>query len=112
MYHAPCKVESQPFNRSYSQLTFFNFLEKDTYSYMILLSPLVLGETFYYNTYDHDNSEGEWPRTSTAYEYSVHEAAACTNERFRALGTGFWWWWLTRVRTGKGRGLEDVVFPA
>ena len=26
MYHAACKVEFQPFNRSYSQLTFFNFL--------------------------------------------------------------------------------------
>ena len=25
MYHAACKVEFQPFNRSYSQLTFFNF---------------------------------------------------------------------------------------
>ena len=31
MYHAACKVEFQPFNRSYSQLTFFNFL----YSYNI-----------------------------------------------------------------------------
>ena len=27
MYHAACKVEFQPFNRSYSQLTFFNFLQ-------------------------------------------------------------------------------------
>ena len=27
MYHAACKVEFQPFNRSYSQLTFFNFLK-------------------------------------------------------------------------------------
>ena len=26
MYHAACKVELQPFKRSYSQLTFFNFL--------------------------------------------------------------------------------------
>ena len=26
MYHAACKAEFQPFNRSYSQLTFFNFL--------------------------------------------------------------------------------------
>ena len=26
MYHAACKVEFQPFNRSYSQLTFFNIL--------------------------------------------------------------------------------------
>ena len=26
MYHAACKVEFQPFTRSYSQLTFFNFL--------------------------------------------------------------------------------------
>ena len=25
MYHAACKVEFQPFNRSYSKLTFFNF---------------------------------------------------------------------------------------
>ena len=25
MYHAACKVEFNPFNRSYSQLTFFNF---------------------------------------------------------------------------------------
>ena len=25
MYHAACKVEFQPFNRWYSQLTFFNF---------------------------------------------------------------------------------------
>ena len=25
MYHAACKVEFQPFNRSYSQLTFLNF---------------------------------------------------------------------------------------
>ena len=25
MYHAACKVEFQPFTRSYSQLTFFNF---------------------------------------------------------------------------------------
>ena len=25
MYHAACKVEFQPFKRSYSQLTFFNF---------------------------------------------------------------------------------------
>ena len=28
MYHAACKVEFQPFKRSNSQLTFFNFLEK------------------------------------------------------------------------------------
>ena len=28
MYHAACKVEFQPFNRSYSQLTFFIFLCK------------------------------------------------------------------------------------
>ena len=28
MYHAACKVEFQPFTRSYSQLTFFNFLFK------------------------------------------------------------------------------------
>ena len=28
MYHAACKVEFQPFNRSYSQLTFFNFYIK------------------------------------------------------------------------------------
>ena len=28
MYHAACKVEFQPFTRSYSQLTFFNFLYK------------------------------------------------------------------------------------
>ena len=28
MYHAACKVEFQPFKRSYSQLTFFNFLLK------------------------------------------------------------------------------------
>ena len=28
MYHAACKVEFQPFNRSYSQLTFSNFLLK------------------------------------------------------------------------------------
>ena len=28
MYHAVCKVESQPFKRSYSQLTFFNFFLK------------------------------------------------------------------------------------
>ena len=26
MYHAACKVEFQPFTKSYSQLTFFNFL--------------------------------------------------------------------------------------
>ena len=26
MYHAACKVEFQPFTRSYSQLTFSNFL--------------------------------------------------------------------------------------
>ena len=26
MYHTACKVEFQPFTRSYSQLTFFNFL--------------------------------------------------------------------------------------
>ena len=30
--HAACKVEFQPFNRSYSQLTFFNFLFKKIYS--------------------------------------------------------------------------------
>ena len=28
MYHAACKVEFQPFKRSYSQLTFFNFYKK------------------------------------------------------------------------------------
>ena len=28
MYHAACKVEFQPFNRSYSQLTFFIFFFK------------------------------------------------------------------------------------
>ena len=28
MYHAACKVEFQPFNRSYSQLTFFNLFIK------------------------------------------------------------------------------------
>ena len=28
MYHAACKVELKPFTRSYSQLTFFNFLLK------------------------------------------------------------------------------------
>ena len=27
MYHAACRVEFQPFKRSYSQLTFFNFLQ-------------------------------------------------------------------------------------
>ena len=27
MHHGACKVEFQPFNRSYSQLTFFNFLQ-------------------------------------------------------------------------------------
>ena len=27
-YHAACKVEFQPFKRSYSQLTFFNILQK------------------------------------------------------------------------------------
>ena len=27
MYHAACKVEFQPFTRSYSQLTFFNFFQ-------------------------------------------------------------------------------------
>ena len=32
MYHAACKVECQPFNRSYSQLTFFNFLIKYLYT--------------------------------------------------------------------------------
>ena len=26
MYHAACNVEFEPFNRSYSQLTFFKFL--------------------------------------------------------------------------------------
>ena len=31
MYHAACKVEFQPFKRLYSQLTFFNFLEKFMY---------------------------------------------------------------------------------
>ena len=29
MYHAACKVEFQPFNRSYSQLTFFNVFQKN-----------------------------------------------------------------------------------
>ena len=28
MYHAACKVEFQPFKRSYSQLTFFNLFQK------------------------------------------------------------------------------------
>ena len=28
MYHAACKVEFEPFKRSYSQLTFFNFKKK------------------------------------------------------------------------------------
>ena len=28
MYHAACKVEFQPFNQSYSQLTFFDFFLK------------------------------------------------------------------------------------
>ena len=28
MYHAACKVEFQPFNQSYSKLTFFNFFKK------------------------------------------------------------------------------------
>ena len=28
MYHATCEVEFQPFNRSYSRLTFFNFYKK------------------------------------------------------------------------------------
>ena len=42
MYHAACKVEFQPFNRSYSQLTLFiflylvYFLMKST-SYVLLL---------------------------------------------------------------------------
>ena len=27
MYHAACKVEFRPFHRSYSQLTFFNFIK-------------------------------------------------------------------------------------
>ena len=30
IYHAACKVEFQPFKRLYSQLTFFNFLLKNT----------------------------------------------------------------------------------
>ena len=39
MYHAACKVEFQPFKRSYSQLTFSNFKKKITA-----------------NTYDNGNS--------------------------------------------------------
>ena len=31
-YHAACKVEYQPFKRSYSQLTFFNFLYQVKYT--------------------------------------------------------------------------------
>ena len=33
MYHAACKVEFQPFTRSYSQLTFFNFKKQKEYLY-------------------------------------------------------------------------------
>ena len=33
MYHAACKVEFQPFNRSYSQLTFSNFILRVIYIY-------------------------------------------------------------------------------
>ena len=37
MYHAACKVEFQPFTRSYSQLTFFfNFLLKHYVKYLVL----------------------------------------------------------------------------
>ena len=47
MYHAACKVEFQPFKRSYSQLTFFNFLySSKLYSEYPSLSvhvPLCLG---------------------------------------------------------------------
>ena len=32
MYHAACKVEFQPFTRSYSQLTFFNHTHGSTHS--------------------------------------------------------------------------------
>ena len=38
MYHAACKVEFQPFKRSYSQLTFFNFLKIKNYRGVAFLS--------------------------------------------------------------------------
>ena len=36
MYHAACKVEFQPFKRSHSQLTFFNFLYNGTPVHRVL----------------------------------------------------------------------------
>ena len=33
MYHAACKVELQPFKRSYSQKTFFNFLMRSFFAF-------------------------------------------------------------------------------
>ena len=36
MYHAACKVEFQPFTRSYSQLAFFNFLYKNAIMWQAL----------------------------------------------------------------------------
>ena len=51
MYHAACKVEFQPFKRSYSQLTFFNFLwnhlTRVTKSYLLALGTTQISPFFF-----------------------------------------------------------------
>ena len=39
MYYAACKVEFQPFNRSYSQLTFFNLYTRVVWQEVALGMP-------------------------------------------------------------------------
>ena len=46
MYHAACKVEFQPFKRSYSQLTFFDFFIKFSFFGWIFLSEFGLEKNY------------------------------------------------------------------
>ena len=67
MYHAACKVEFQPFTRSYSQLTFFCFLSNTA----------VVPVRTYVRTYEqlttHDYIPGPWALTSNGSDYLENE---------------------------------------
>ena len=70
VYHAACKVEFRPFNRSYSQLTFFS-LKKTDYT---ACHP---GKTYYHV-----------PGTGTYFEKHRMRTSACTSGPVVGWGQG------------------------
>ena len=53
MYDAACKVEFQSFNRSHSQLTFFNFYKNNLYVFVgkLLILDIQVGHAWHYTCY-------------------------------------------------------------